>query len=352
MDHSRFKANFSHAFRIAVDFATLAAGPVFCVSVFRTSCRFRFCLGQVVDMRKPRNRSLFYMTCVIAASPSFQAFLVFGRFLHNDPVAIGMPRRRGLFRNLVTAVRAYLLSASGFRAGRFLHDNPVAIGMVSLRDRPNRRLINLAADGAVDRLGALLQASRRLINRVLGAPGVARVARVGVVFGIFMVGDGQRPDVVVRMRLVIVHINDVGARLPVIAAEHVLRVDRAGIVARHKELVACANRPLIAVRHVNQVVLAVPHVDDVPHVRTLAGSAVHRARRGDAIDVQIEVGLVAQIFERLGIALADHIRRRILVKNPNHLPRIAKTHTAPSCLIVIGHKVADLVFVPKEFVVV
>ena len=57
----------------------------------------------------------------------------------------------------------------------------------------------------------------------------------------------------------------------------------------------------------------------------LAGTAGFNHGTGgeDTADITVKVCLVTQVFESLGISLADYPCSGIPVKNPYHLPRIA-----------------------------
>ena len=117
----------------------------------------------------------------------------------------------------------------------------------------------------------------------------------------------------------------------------------------YKKQVRRADRSLVTVRHVNKVVIPVLHVDNVPHMRTFSSAAAHHAAHCNATDVTAKGGFVAQVFECLRVAFADHVGVRIPVKDPDHLPGIAITDAAARCLVVVSYKAADLILVAGEF---
>ena len=88
----------------------------------------------------------------------------------------------------------------------------------------------------------------------------------------------------------------------------------------------------MAVGNICQIVSAL-NFYHIPHVGTI-GDPCHQ----DALYSVIPAAQIAEVFERLGIPLADYSCGWIAVKNIDHLPRIASQilHTASgSCSVVI-----------------
>ena len=152
-------------------------------------------------------------------------------------------------------------------------------------------------------------------------------------------GGNRHLTVGVELRHVcVIHVRD-GLAL---SLEHVAVAHGTGAERNNKQLVRIANGTLVAVGDVHEVVLAVVHVDDVPHVRASTGSTVHRARHraaGHARDVR----QIAQVLEGLGVSLADHVGGVIVVEHVHELPRVTVINPATRGRVVVAHHLANRV---------
>ena len=74
----------------------------------------------------------------------------------------------------------------------------------------------------------------------------------------------------------------------------------------------------VAVGHVHQVIFAIQG-NNVPHMGACTGAADHITAHGVARQFSIQV---AQVLERLGIALTDHVGAGVTVKHGDQLPGI------------------------------
>ena len=85
---------------------------------------------------------------------------------------------------------------------------------------------------------------------------------------------------------------------------------------------------------------------------TCTGAARHSA--GDCVaDSIIKGGQVAQVLERLGIALADHVGVLVPVKDVDDLPGVAIRGITITCgIIIIRNQFTDLVFIGFQLLVV
>ena len=123
-----------------------------------------------------------------------------------------------------------------------------------------------------------------------------------------------------------------------------------GLDTAEEQLCGVAHRPLIAVGHIRQVVRPVD-AHHVPHMSV----AIHRAgnvQRLHGADPAVALlRQVAQVLERLGVALAHHIGAGVAVKHPQQLPGIAV-----DCVLVdaevVGDLVADILPVCLQLVIV
>ena len=92
-------------------------------------------------------------------------------------------------------------------------------------------------------------------------------------------------------------------------------------------------------------------MDHIPLVRSGAGAAGHRAGHAVGADaLVIKLGLVAEVLESLGVALADHVGVRIVVEDIDQCPgSLILIGGAAVCgLGVVGHPAADLLLVVGE----
>ena len=140
---------------------------------------------------------------------------------------------------------------------------------------------------------------------------------------------------------VIVFIDDVR----IVRGEGILIVPCAGGPIGHKQLARRADGALVAVGHVHEIVPAVVHAHQVPHVRARTAAAVHETRDQYAVVAAAEIRQIDQVLECLGIALADHFCAGIVVENPDQLPGIAVGRAASRRSIIVGDFPADGVLV-------
>ena len=109
-----------------------------------------------------------------------------------------------------------------------------------------------------------------------------------------------------------------------------------------------ADGAAVAVRQVHQIILAVGHGHDVPHMRARTGAPVHTPGHAVAVDVTVEFRHVAEVLERLRVAFAHHVRAGILVEDVHQLPRVAVSLAAARRAAVVGDEIADLVTVSLQ----
>ena len=116
--------------------------------------------------------------------------------------------------------------------------------------------------------------------------------------------------------------------------------EAAGVSA-HQELPVRAVAIVIAPGHVRHIALPVFHADHIPHV-----SSAGVPGDGDAADVVVKRAEIAKVLEGLGIALTDHVRRGIPVKDPDDLPGVAGADAALIALlrgiVIVVDEAADL----------
>ena len=155
--------------------------------------------------------------------------------------------------------------------------------------------------------------------------------------------EDQGGLVVERGRVAAVGVHDRG----VSGLENIAHGPGAGMKAPHEQIVRIACGTAVAVSHVHQIILAVVHGDDVPHV-----GAGDTACDGIGGDIAGKAGQIAEILEALRIALADHFGLRILVKDPDQLPGVAVIDIVIQRVIIVIDQVADRVFVALELFVV
>ena len=138
-------------------------------------------------------------------------------------------------------------------------------------------------------------------------------------------------------------------------------VDTAGYIAVfHISVSTCkeqaavrTNTAGIAVGHVHQIIAATNGYD-VPHMRAAGSAAGHHACNCITGHVAAEATQIAQVLERLGIALADNIGGRVTVKNRDQLPRIdvCAEIAAHGCVVVILHQCADCIPVTDQLLII
>ena len=127
-------------------------------------------------------------------------------------------------------------------------------------------------------------------------------------------------------------------------------VAAAAGIALEEELVRVTDAAGIAVGDVYQIVLAVRHGDDIPHV--VAGTGAVRHGSGDGVaGGAANVGEIAQILESLGITLTDHIGAIIVIKDPDQLPGVAVGHAAGRRGIVVRDLVANHLAIVVQHIV-
>ena len=139
-----------------------------------------------------------------------------------------------------------------------------------------------------------------------------------------------------------------GSRFIVISKSNIAAGSCKGIAAgngaggtRQEQTAIRTGSAAVAVGHVHQIVAAIQG-DDVPHMAACTGAAGHLTGDGIAVNA---AGLIAQVLEGLGIALADHIGFAVAVKDPDQLPgvRISGEAVGAGCSVVIGYQIADLI---------
>ena len=104
-----------------------------------------------------------------------------------------------------------------------------------------------------------------------------------------------------------------------------------------QEVIVVALVALVTVGHVHQIVAAVGHGHHVPHVGA-GGAGIERDGACDAPAVDksaAESGLVTQVLEGLGVALADHVGGGVAVEDPHQVP--GALHAVEG-IVVKGHR--------------
>ena len=135
-------------------------------------------------------------------------------------------------------------------------------------------------------------------------------------------------------------------------AVHIISVPcGAAVVTRKEQTAVCTHGTRIGVGDVDQIVAAVLHGHDVPHMIF----AVHRA--GDKVTLGIlQIRQVTQILEGLGIPLAHHIGGAVAVQHIDQLPRIVvhaeRNRRSVGRIIVVRDPAADLVPIGHQFFIV
>ena len=129
--------------------------------------------------------------------------------------------------------------------------------------------------------------------------------------------------IIVVQRILVVHIHDVCTA----NGGGVFFVWSVLSNAAEEQLIGRTDGAIVAVGHIHKVVRAADGYD-IPHVATCTRAACHRAghqRAGNArILESVSIGCqVAEVLERLGVALADDIGVILAVEHVNELPRIA-----------------------------
>ena len=74
----------------------------------------------------------------------------------------------------------------------------------------------------------------------------------------------------------------------------------------HKQIVRCADGSCVTVSHIYQIILRF-NIYYIPHMAAGSGTAGHCTADGKAGRTIGEIGKVAQILERLGVALTHNI---------------------------------------------
>ena len=126
--------------------------------------------------------------------------------------------------------------------------------------------------------------------------------------------------------------------------------------APKEQLLRRTDRALVAVGHVHKVVRAADG-HDIPHVAAFARAACHRAghqRAGNArILESASIGCqVAQVLERLGVALADDIGVVLAVEHIDQLPGIAVGLAGSHGCRIVGYLFFDVIKICHELVVI
>ena len=117
-----------------------------------------------------------------------------------------------------------------------------------------------------------------------------------------------------------------------------------------EQLIRCADSTLIAVGDIYQQRAAIDF-HHIPHMGTGAGAALHIAVHQMAFHIAFKFGQIAQIFERLGVAFADHIGGGIAVEYIDQLPGISVGCGIIICSgMIIADQLADLVSISRQLI--
>jgi hypothetical protein len=130
-----------------------------------------------------------------------------------------------------------------------------------------------------------------------------------------------------------------------VASECISLLNSTGIAADHEQLVRRTDGSRITVCDIDEIVFAIVHSNDVPHMPACTRAASHNAVYQNTAYIAIKRRKVTEILECLRVTFTNYIRTRIAVKYRNKLPRIA-IRSAPACsVIIIRYKAADRVLV-------
>ena len=196
---------------------------------------------------------------------------------------------------------------------------------------------------------------------ILGTRNDLRRLQLFSMFLIITVGKRQFTFCVKVLRVAVI---DIGHRLSFldrsVSKRCITPLDDVSVCYRaagrsRQEQVMTAKR-VIAGR-INQIVFAVAHTHNVPHMRT-AGSfiTVHVSGHRIGSDIFSEFRKITQKFECFRISFADHLRIRVAVKHVDDFPRIDVlcriSFAVISGIVVIIGKLIYLVIEKQQFFII
>ena len=99
----------------------------------------------------------------------------------------------------------------------------------------------------------------------------------------------------------------------------------AALLAHHEEFFWLANGSRVAIGDVDEIVPVVVHAHDIPHVCASARAAGHGSRGEEAFNLRVLPWPreVAQVLERLGVALTHDRGAFVAVEGPDELPGVS-----------------------------
>ena len=123
-------------------------------------------------------------------------------------------------------------------------------------------------------------------------------------------------------------------------------------IALEEQIAIRANGSGIAVGDIHEIIFAVVHRYDIPHMRACSRAAAHRTGHQMTFDVgTVKVCQIAQVLKGLGIAFTNDGCALITVEHVHQLPWIAVSNViiVVCGVIVIGHQGTDLIHIALQF---
>ena len=84
------------------------------------------------------------------------------------------------------------------------------------------------------------------------------------------------------------------------------------------------------------------------------GVIIQQPRHGNAMDVPVKIGDIAEELEGLGVAFADHVGGAVAVKDGNQLPGVPIRGVVAGIggAVVVGHSVFNVCFVSQKLFII